>query len=149
MRHISIIAVILFLIDQLVKVIITELFTVGSGITIIKDFFSLTHVHNTGAAFSILEGNRLFLILITLLFIIAIYYFFIKNKKLNLLEKTSYGLLIGGILGNLFDRIFLGYVIDYLSFNIFGYDFPVFNLADCFIVIAVFLIIIDTWKGEN
>lgn len=149
MGYIIVIAVSLLLIDQLVKFIITNIFTVGSGIIVIKDFFSLTHVHNTGAAFSILEGSQVFLILMTLIFIIAIYFFFIKDKKINLLEKCSYGLLIGGIMGNLIDRIFLGYVVDYLAFNIFGYNFPVFNLADSFIVIAVFLIIIDTWKGAD
>jgi signal peptidase II len=61
----------------------------------------------------------------------------------------SYGMFIGGIVGNLVDRVFRNYVIDFLSFNIFGYHFPVFNIADCFIVISIFLIVIESLLKEG
>lgn len=135
------------ILDQLVKIIIVNLFSVHHGITIIPGFFSLMHVQNTGAAWSILDGNRLFLIIMSILALIVIYLVFIKNQQLKKMEQIIYGILIGGILGNLFDRIFRGYVVDYLSFNIFGYPFPIFNLADIFIVCSVFIILILTLRG--
>ena len=72
----------------------------------------------------------------------------LKDVKTKL-DIISYSLLIGGIVGNLFDRIFYKEVIDFLSFNIFGYMFPVFNLADTFICIGIFIIIIKLLKGEK
>ena len=105
---------------------------------IIKDFFSLFYVQNFGAGFSILIGQRLFLILISLIALVAIIYYLYRNKDIKKYEKILYPVLIGGILGNLFDRIIFGYVIDYLSFNFFGYEYPVFNFADMAIVISIF-----------
>lgn len=81
--------------------------------------------------------------------LMAIYLYFIKDKKLKKIEVITYSILIGGIIGNLIDRIVYGYVIDYLSFNIFGYHFPVFNLADICIVVSVFLMIMIEIKGSE
>ena len=81
--------------------------------------------------------------------LLLIYFFLIKNKKLTNLEQISYGILTGGIIGNLIDRIIHGFVIDYLDFKIFNYYFPVFNLADIMIVIGMFLIIIQVLKGDK
>lgn len=89
------------------------------------------------------------LILITLVIIFGLYFFFIKKEKLNLPEKIIYGLLYGGIIGNLLDRIFRGYVIDYLDFLIFGYNYPVFNLADILIVISMLSLIFFIIKGDK
>jgi signal peptidase II len=80
-----------------------------------------------------------------LYFIIKYYPNFKKNKRNNI----AFSLLIGGILGNLIDRIIHGYVIDYFHFYLFGYDYPIFNIADIGIVIGVILIIISIWKGED
>ena len=74
---------------------------------------------------------------------------FIRNKKLNKFESINYGLLTGGIIGNLLDRIIYGYVIDFLDFNIIGYNYPIFNLADSFIVISIILIIFNEFKGDK
>ena len=106
-------------------------------------------LHNTGAAFSILTSNTILLILVSIVALNLIYFFLIRNRDLTKLENVIYGVLIGGILGNLIDRIIHGYVIDYLDFTIFGYAFPVFNFADICIVISIFLIIILTCKGEK
>ena len=147
MKRIGFIALFCLILDQLSKIIIVNLFSVHRGITIIPSFFSLMYVQNTGAAWSILDGNRLFLIITSILALIVIYLFFIKKQELKKIEHVIYGILIGGILGNLFDRIFRGFVVDYLSFNIFGYPFPIFNLADIFIVCSVFIILILTLRG--
>lgn len=129
-------------VDQISKGIINLYMNVGESINIIPSFFSLTYVQNNGAAFSILQNQRLLLIIISLIALNIIFIFFIKDKLLKKSEIFIYSLLLGGIVGNLIDRVFLGYVIDFLSFSIFGYDFAIFNLADSFIVIAACLIFI-------
>ena len=79
----------------------------------------------------------------------ALYFGFIKGKNLNTTSQISFGLLIGGIMGNLIDRVIHMQVIDYLDFNFFGFDFPVFNLADILIVVSMVLIIVQIFKGEK
>ncbi len=149
MKRILVIAVICTLLDQIIKNILFLLLSFDSAIEVIPNFFSLTLVQNTGAAFSILSSNTLFLVFVSIVSLSLIYYCFIKDKVLVKVEEYLYGILVGGILGNLIDRVIRGYVIDYLDFNIFGYNFPVFNLADIFIMISIGLIIIYLIKGEK
>ncbi len=137
------------LIDQIVKLIIMGTMGVGSSISVIPDFFSLTYVENDGAAWSIFSGNRILLISISVIALILVYWYFIKNKSIKTFELIIYSILIGGIIGNLLDRIKVGCVIDYLDFKIFNYNFPVFNFADICIVISVILLLIYSFKGEN
>lgn len=132
------------LFDRLLKWLITVNLPLYSSVEIIPNFFYLTNVHNVGAGWSILAGYRIVLIVIGITVLVALYYLFIKNKKLTLFETLSYGILAAGILGNLIDRILWGYVIDYLHFHIFGYDFPIFNLADIMIVLSVVAITIKS-----
>ena len=134
--------------DQIIKTIITRTLVLHQSIIIIENFFNITYVRNNGAAWSILSGNRLLLILISITALVIIYNYFIKNQNLSRFENLSYGILIGGTLGNLIDRIFYGYVIDYLDFNLFGYSFPVFNFADICIVVGISLICIILIGGE-
>lgn len=137
------------ILDQIIKIIVINNIALFSRTAIIKNFFYLTSVRNDGAAWSILSGNTYILILIACLVIYLLYNFFIKNNNLNKLDKVIYGMLYGGIIGNLIDRVFRGYVIDYLDFIIFKYDFPVFNLADSLIVVAMFLLVITILRGEK
>ena len=119
-----------------------------NSIKILGDFFKLTYVENSGASWGMLSGNTLFLIIVSIIILGLLIYF--KNKfKENNRNMVAFSLLFGGILGNLIDRICYGYVIDYLDFKIFNYDFPVFNLADTFIVIGVFLLVIAIIRGED
>lgn len=148
MKKIISLSVVIVLLDQIIKFFITTL-ELHQKITIIQDFFYITYVRNDGAAWSILSGNRIILILVGIFALLLIYFFLIKNKKLTNLEQISYGILTGGIIGNLIDRIIRGFVIDYLDFKIFNYYFPVFNLADIMIVIGMFLIIIQVLKGDK
>lgn len=147
MKKIAFFSLILFIIDQIVKLFISFNIDVNSSICVIKNFFYISHVHNFGAAFSILYGGRVFLIFISIVALVCLYKFLLKNKVFKNLEIISYSMLIGGILGNLFDRIFYGYVIDYLDFYIFDYNYPVFNIADMCIVISVCLLVIDMFRG--
>ena len=136
-----IIAFFIFLIDFFSKQIISHTFTLNQKYCYIKDFFYITYVKNTGAAFSILKDQRIPLLIVTVI-ILFILYKNINKEKMGKIEVLSYGLIIGGVLGNFFDRLMYGYVIDFLDFYIFGYDYPVFNLADSFIVIGITILII-------
>ena len=150
MKKIGIISLICILIDQIIKIIVSTNIKFTSSINIISNFFRITYLKNYGAAWSILTGDKIFLILVSFIALILIYYFFLKNKKLNNIEEVLYGLLIGGVIGNLIDRIRLGYVIDYLDFNILNYNYPVFNLADSLIVISIiFLVVLNIKDDKN
>lgn len=146
-----IITLVCVLVDQIIKLIISGTMGLGGSISIIPDFFSVSYVENDGAAWSIFSGNRIFLILISVFALILIYSYFFKIKNIKTVEFISYSVLIGGIIGNLWDRLKYGKVIDYLDFKIFGYNFPVFNFADICIVISVILLLIDALidKGEK
>ena len=74
---------------------------------------------------------------------------YLSLKKDDTLTDVTYGFLFGGILGNLIDRIFRGYVVDYVSLNIFGYDFPIFNLADVLITVGVIILFIITIRNDK
>ena len=142
------ILVICFFIDQFIKNIIINVLNIGESISIIKNFFSITYVRNSGAAFSILESNTILLIFISIIALIFIFKYIYKDNLSNF-EYILYGILSGGICGNLFDRIIYKSVVDYLDFNIFGYRFPIFNFADTLIVVSMFLIIITMKDDKN
>lgn len=134
---------IVLLIDQIVKIIVNNCMTLYDEIKLIPNFFSIYYVKNTGAAFSILENNTPFLVLMTVIFIIIIHRYLKNEKNLTKLSSISFGLILGGMFGNLIDRIIHSGVIDYLSFEFFGYGFPVFNIADIGITVGVFLMLIE------
>ena len=148
MKKIGIISIICILIDQITKILVISNFELNSSIQVINNFFSLTYVRNYGAAWSIFSGNRIFLIAIGIIALVLIYKYLKKNKIIKKIEIITYGLLIGGIIGNLIDRIVYGYVIDFLDFLLLKYNFPVFNMADTFIVVAAILMIADVVRGE-
>lgn len=145
-KKIYVVSLIFFLIDFLSKLLVI-CFDSKFPVVVIKNFFVLDKVTNEGAAFSLFSGYTFILVLISIL---VLYY---VNKSIinDIRSKTGIlgvSMLIGGILGNLFDRVFYGKVIDFLSFNIFGYMFPVFNLADTFICVGVGLLIIEFLRGD-
>lgn len=141
MKKIEIISLIVIIIDRILKVLVTNNFVLNVRNKIIDGFFYITNCHNEGAAFSLFSGNVLFLIFITLIVLFLIYRT-INKENVNKIGILAYGLLLGGILGNLYDRIFYGYVIDYLDFVIFKFNFAIFNLADAAIVIGAILLIV-------
>ena len=141
MIRIILITLITLVIDQTSKYLILLNMKEYESIPIINNFFKVTFMKNTGAAFSFLEGNVPLIIIVTSIIIIFILrYIKITNPKRQ--EKIFYSLIIGGAFGNLIDRIVHGYVIDFLDFNLFGYNYPVFNVADISIVVGIFSLII-------
>ena len=148
MKKLSFLICIFVLCDQLIKLLISHFLVEYEYVDIIKNVLTITHVHNTGAAFSILSDNVVLLVGISLIALVLIYFYVLKKIEYTIKNIFIYSLLIGGIIGNLIDRVVHGYVIDYISVNIFGYHFPVFNLADIFIVISVLLLFVTTFQEE-
>ena len=147
-RKISLFTLIFLSIDIISKLIIDNFFNLDETKVIINNFFSLTKVYNTGASWNILAGYRFVLILITLIILILLVLYQKKFKE-NIRNILAFSLLYGGIIGNLIDRIIYGYVIDFFDFNIFGYDYPVFNVADICIVFGIILLVIAILKKED
>ena len=147
-RKIFMISLFIFAIDQVSKVIIDSSIALGETISVIKNFFYLTYYQNYGAAWSILQNKTIFIIIGTILALILIYRY-MYSFKMNKRNIAAFGLLTGGIVGNLVDRILNGYVIDFFQVEPFGYNFPIFNVADMAIVIGVFLLVLAIIRGED
>ena len=147
-KKVYILSLIFLLVDFTSKLIIKNTLSLRESIQVIPNFFNLTYVINDGAAFSILEGKQLFLIILAMVLVIYLL-FSLQKEKLTNYKVIYYSLLIGGILGNLLDRIIYNGVIDFFDFKIFNYNAPIFNLADTFIVISVILIIIEGLRKDK
>lgn len=145
-RKIFFISAVFFLIDLVTKVFVKSFD--NYPLSIIDGFFDIDMVMNDGAAFSSFRGYQFVLVVIAIFVLLYIVKSIVPDVKTRL-SLVSVSLLIGGIVGNLFDRIFYGKVIDFLSFNIFGYMFPVFNFADVFICCGIVLYLIDYLRGEK
>ncbi|KUO53034.1 MAG: hypothetical protein APF76_12715 [Desulfitibacter sp. BRH_c19] len=126
------IAIIIVIVDQATKLLIVNSIDYGNKITLINKLFYLTNVENTGAAWSILENGRYFFILMAMLVSSLIIYLIFKLNG-NLI-KTALTFFLGGAVGNLIDRVTKGAVTDFFGILIGSYQFPVFNVADVFIV---------------
>ena len=147
-KKIIILSIFLLLVDIITKYIIDIKFNLMETKEVITNFFSITKVYNYGASWNILSGYRILLIIITILVLIALFYY--ETKFLvNVRNTIAFSLVYSGIIGNLINRIFKGYVIDFLDFKIFGYDYPVFNFADICIVCGIILLGIAIIKKED
>ncbi len=132
---IPIIVLTVIFLDQLTKFLITRNLLYNQSIPVIKGIFNLTLIHNRGAAFGLLK-NQVPLFISTSVFAIILIYFSLKNNKHRKSYSVSLALILAGALGNLIDRLFFGYVIDFLDFRIW----PVFNVADSAITIGAILL---------
>ena len=143
-----IIIFILVALDQLIKYcIIKNIY--NSSITVINGFLNLTYVENTGGAFGIGSNNIVFFILISITVIgILIKLLLSKKEELNNMIIISFSLIISGGIGNLIDRFFRGFVIDYIDISPL-IKYPVFNFADICIVIGIIILIIDLIKNRD
>ncbi len=143
-----IIAVLILIVDQLSKSIVEIFISLNESVTVIKNFFYLTVAHNTGGAWSIFSEHSYLFIIASILAIILLIKFMFGFKN-NLRNNIAFASLFGGIFSNLADRVFLGYVRDFLDFKIFGYNYPIFNIADVAIVVGVILLVVAVIKGED
>jgi signal peptidase II len=149
-----VVAVIVFLIDYVSKKIIdrTVLLNVEQ-IPVLGDFFIITHIRNSGAAFGMMQGGRWFFLVMTIIVVVGILWYLHRSYRTgNAMLLFALAMILGGAVGNFLDRALFGEVIDFLQFNFGEYTFPIFNLADSAIVGGVGLIILDallTMKQEN
>lgn len=149
-----VVAAIVFVIDYVSKEIIDRTVELNTErIPVLGDFFIITHIRNSGAAFGMLQGGRWFFLLITVVIVIGILWYLHRSYRSgSAILMFALAMVLGGAVGNFLDRALFGKVIDFLQFNFGEYTFPIFNLADSAIVGGVGLIILDallTMKQEN
>jgi signal peptidase II len=146
-----ILALVIVWLDQLTKVWVRSAFVYGGeSQPVIPGFFNLVHVRNEGAAWGILGGQQILLVVlsITVLILLAVYHRRVLNSTLD--HRIALGLMIGGICGNLIDRIRVGWVTDFLDFHIGTHHWPSFNIADSAICIAVGLYLLSSlWHSRH
>lgn len=138
-------AIVVFIIDIASKFYILDRFELFETVNLLP-FFSITYVRNIGAAFSIFEGQRVMLAAIALVISAVIVYMLYRNNRSQKLENLSLSMILGGALGNLFDRLYHGFVVDFLDVNFGHWHYPTFNIADCAICVGIGLFIISSYK---
>lgn len=142
MARFIIITLAAFLLDRLSKMVVMNNMWQGQSIPVWPGIFHLTYIQNPGAAFGMLAGKTWFFVGITLLVLLAMLIGYRWIAKAGRLYQWALGLIAGGAIGNLVDRMSYTRVIDFLDFRVW----PVFNLADTFICIGVWLILLDALK---
>ena len=138
-------SIFIVLIDQFTKYLMFH----NKKLFINKDFllFKLDFVKNYGAAFNIFSGSRVFLSLISILFSILLIYLIFRKNTLNSFDLYSYSFILGGTIGNGIDRIYRGFVVDFINLNII--NFPVFNIADISINIGFIILLYNIFKNNR
>ncbi len=146
------ISVLVFILDQWTKYMASsqlELYVPNK----ITEFFNLTLMHNEGVAFSILADQsgwqRYFIAAVASAIVIWLLYWLSQNRRSMKLQNTALVLVIGGALGNIWDRVVLGYVVDFVELHYAGYYWPAFNVADSAICAGAVLLIIDAFKNKE
>ncbi len=148
-KIIIILSTILLIVDFIIKYMVTNFMMLHQSIKIIPNFLDITYIKNLGGAFNILEGNKWFFIIIAVVSLVFIVKYIFMDRNITKIDAISYSLIFSGIVGNLFDRIIYGGVIDYIHFNIFGNDMPIFNFSDMCIVFGVIMVMyILIFKGD-
>ncbi len=145
-----VVAALVVILDQITKIAVVENIPQGSVIPVIEDVFNLTYIENTGAAFGMLSGHRWVFMVISVVAIAAICFYLWKEKPESYWIKLPLAFILGGGIGNMIDRTFRGSVVDFIDADFVQYpqvsfsggfsitleDFPIFNVADCFITVG-------------
>ncbi|MBW2999626.1 signal peptidase II [Candidatus Woesearchaeota archaeon] len=136
------IAFVVIIVDQITKLLVDK-YLFGKTITIIRNFLELKVVHNTGAAFGLLKGQLFLLIAVSVIIIFLVIYF-LRKTPMKIVPFTA--LILGGAFGNLIDRIFFGYVVDFINVTIWS----VFNVADsCITIGAIGVAVYFFWEEKR
>ncbi len=140
----ALIASLVIFVDQVTKFAITRALFVGERVEVISGILRLTHVRNSGAIFGILKGSSTYLTIFSVaatIFLIGVIYL---ARRTSALMKFSLGLLLGGAVGNLIDRLRLGEVVDFIDIGVGSLRWPSFNIADAAVTVGVLLILFQT-----
>ncbi|MDD2221716.1 MAG: signal peptidase II [Clostridia bacterium] len=137
----------LLVVDQVTKYLVVSSLELGQSYPLIDGVFRLTYVQNDGAAFSILQGQRWFFVVITLIALVMMVFVRYKYYKKDKWMTLALAVLAAGALGNLIDRFLYGYVVDFFDFYLI--NFAVFNVADCCIVVSLVFITIMVIKKPS
>jgi len=137
-------AVIIVILDQLTKWLVLNNMALGERIAVWDPWFGILSHRNRGAAWGMLEGQMWLFFIVTIAVIVGIIYFYHKEAKGNKFLQVSLMVLLGGAIGNFIDRLFLGEVVDFIDILIpvINYHFPIFNIADMALTIAVIMLFI-------
>ena len=127
---------VLIIIDQIIKYLVHNNIVLGQPYTLIEDFLYITYVRNTGIAFGLFKDNNIIMIILISIIILILLYFYKKEDNKVFTLSLAVTLLISGAIGNLIDRIYYGFIIDYINFTFW----PAFNLADSLVVIGSVLL---------
>lgn len=140
-----IVAIIIALVDQASKFFISSNLNLNEPVPVIQNFFYLTLVRNTGAAFGLLKNSTLFFAGISFAAVLFIIFYLRRRTGKNFTFELGLTMILGGAIGNLIDRVRLGYVVDFLDFLVW----PVFNIADSCITIGAFLVLLSIFIHKN
>ncbi len=145
-------SVLVFVLDQLTKLAIAKTFDLYESVAV-TPFFNLVSVRNYGAAFSFLSDaggwQRWFFTAIAVVVSVLLLWWMKKTPAEQKLSAIAYALVLGGAIGNVFDRIVFGYVIDFLDFYVGGYHWPSFNIADSAICVGAVLLVLDSFLSPK
>ncbi|MDB6052935.1 MAG: lipoprotein signal peptidase [Verrucomicrobiales bacterium] len=152
--RIALVAFVSVVLDQISKMLVLAYMPVPAERTLINGFFKLVHWQNTGAAWSMFSGNNAALAIVSLLALLALFVFRHHFETRTPLGQISMGLIFGGIIGNVLDRLFRHHVVDFIRFFIVSRSgeelgFPAFNIADSAICVGVGLLFIISLRGEQ
>lgn len=152
-RRIGLVALVIVGLDQLTKLLVLKFLGYAQEKVIINGFFKLVHWANTGAAWSLFRGNNNVLALVAAVALVVLFLSRHHFDSRTMLGQVAFGLIFGGIVGNLIDRLLRGHVIDFLYFYVQQrggeVGFPAFNVADSAICTGVGLIFLITWRNER
>lgn len=145
-----IIIILVNLADRLTKLWAVKQLKSGNDLTIIKGIFDFSYLENRGAAWGIFQNKIIFLLIITIIIFAGIVYYLVKYKPKSKLIRLSLSLIIGGAIGNMYDRAVYKYVVDFIHFHYMEvYNFPTFNVADMSVVIGTALLAICLLRNEG
>lgn len=140
------IALVIFLLDRFSKVLVLRFMEYGQSIPLLEGIFHLTSHRNRGAAFGILQNQRMFFLVMTLIIVSGIIWYIWRIRKDRPMFGWSLALILGGALGNFYDRLTTGEVVDFFDFALI--NFPIFNIADSAVVIGAGLFLIEEIRGS-
>jgi len=149
MQWVVLIAATIAALDQFSKWLVVRFIRPEESRVVVAGFFSLVDWRNTGAAWGLLRDYNLVLTVVSVLTVVALYFFRHSFQLHRPGPRIALGLIAGGILGNLIDRVRVGHVIDFLLFYIGSYHWPAFNVADSAICVGVGLYIILSWRSDH